>query len=320
MTIGAKQTSLEAVCDLSKRKHGYWREDLIIGQREINPLTLRAMESTVGEIILQQSSVQPMPPEISPHSSLMMTIEDLKRGVLQKYGEAGIAILEKYHSDFLFRKQVTSDECFFGEYPTLAELKAQFDGRFPAAWLMAHLHDLSEYCGCREKLSGHALQQCASVITMEFYYLKVTELMLFFHRFKSGRYGRFYGSVDPIVITTALRDFLKERSDEIMRHEREQKERENAEYFKTAISYEEHLRRIGKEPQKGRSQCLSSAAPATTKPTENKRNSEDYTKSCAESLINNAYSISQSSLEQMKVMFKKQYGCTPEEYINRKKI
>jgi hypothetical protein len=70
--------------------------------------------------------------------------------------------------------------------------------------------------------------------------------MLFFHRFKAGHYGRFYGSVDPLVITTALRDFCKERAEawvKRVQQEREQREKENA---GNAISWEEYsLRTYG---------------------------------------------------------------------------
>lgn len=64
----------------------------------------------------------------------------------------------------------------------------------------------------------------------EFYYLNAAEVMLFFRRFKLGRYGRFYGSVDPQVITRALGDFRRDRMDAISRHDAEQErlEREAA--------------------------------------------------------------------------------------------
>lgn len=45
--------------------------------------------------------------------------------------------------------------------------------------------------------------------------------MLFFWWFKAGRYGRFYGAVDAMVITTALRQFLKDRRDNLARIENE---------------------------------------------------------------------------------------------------
>lgn len=175
------------------------------------------------------------------HPSLSTTcIDALKTAVLQKYGQDGLAVLEQYNPDSIFRKQMTADECFFGKYPTLGGLRAQYDSRFPSAWLMAHLYDLSEYCGCKDKLEGKALQQCASVIASEFSYLKISELMLFFHRFKSGRYGRFYGSVDPLVITTSIRDFIRERAVEYERRNIEEERRKEDERRKEAVSWEDY--------------------------------------------------------------------------------
>lgn len=238
---------------------------------------------------------------------------------MQKYGSRGVEVLDTYHADYLFKKQLDAEACMFGEYPTLIQLKKDFDGKFPVAWLMAHLHDLSEYCGCRDKLSGHALQQCASVISTEFGYLKVTEIMLFLHRFKSGRYGRFYGSVDPIVITTSLRTFLKERGYEYEEHERMVKEQADKEYSKTAITWEEHCRRTGQEGKKLVASVQSVPTPATTKPKAYKRHQEDYMKSMAYSLINNTQRYKADDLKMLKDLFKKKMGCTPEEYVNQNK-
>lgn len=65
--------------------------------------------------------------------------------------------------------------------------------------------------------------------------------MLFFNRFKQGKYGRFYGVVDPLVIMTALQEFLRERGDEIFDHESEINRQRNLEEKSKGISYEEYL-------------------------------------------------------------------------------
>lgn len=174
----------------------------------------------------------------SLHSLPMTHTDKLKAAVLQKYGRDGLSVLEQYNPECIFRRQMTADECFLGEYPTLGQLRAQYDSRFPCAWLMAHLYDLSEYCGCKDKLEGRALQQCASVIAVEFYYLKVSEMMLFFHRFKAGRYGQFYGSIDPLVIVKSLYVFLQNRRYVLDYYEQKRKDRERIESQKRAVSYD----------------------------------------------------------------------------------
>lgn len=114
-----------------------------------------------------------------------------------------------------------TEHCFFADYPTLAKIRTAYGDKMPQIWLAPQLLDLSEFCGVKEKLSQRQLEDLASVIAGEFFYLKVSELLLFFRWFKAGRYGRFYGNVDPLVITTALRDFCTERAEVIDRHERE---------------------------------------------------------------------------------------------------
>ena len=136
-----------------------------------------------------------------------------------------------------------SEQCLYGNFPTLAGVKAAFGSNAPAMWLVPQLYNLSEYCGCREKLQGAPLEECAGVIAAEFYWLKISELMLFFHRFKAGRYGRFYGSVDPLVITTSLREFIRERNIDITLHDQKIREQKDIEERKNAITYEEYLRR-----------------------------------------------------------------------------
>ena len=63
--------------------------------------------------------------------------------------------------------------------------------------------------------------------------------MLFFFQFKSGKYGRFYGSVDPLVITTSLRDFLKERGNAYFDRQSEENRIDANNMSKNAISYDE---------------------------------------------------------------------------------
>lgn len=115
------------------------------------------------------------------------------------------------------------------DFPTLAELNAAFGRNTSAAWLAVQLADLSIYTGAKN-LSKRQQDQLAEIITTEFYWLKVSELLLFFHRFKTGSYGTFFGAVDPMVVTRALREFILERNDIIAEVEaREKTEREREE-------------------------------------------------------------------------------------------
>ena len=194
---------------------------------------------TLTEVIHQKKEPQtqlPSSPDLLQKS----------RAIMQKYG-----LRENFLTIFNPDKQreicINANLCFFGDAPTLSQINVTYGRHTAAMWLIPQLYNLSEYCGCRDKLKGKPLEECASVIASEFHWLKVTELMLFFHRFKSGRYGRFYGSVDPLVITTSLHEFLKERGLSYDRHEQEIQQAKDAESKKKAITWEEYCRKNGRE-------------------------------------------------------------------------
>lgn len=113
--------------------------------------------------------------------------------------------------------------CFLGDYPTLRDLTIAYGKTMAVQWLIPQLTDLSLFSGSKD-LSVEQLEQLAKVIATAYPWMKITELLLFFFRFKTGRYGRFYGTVDPLVVTTALREFLEERN---MFFEQYERDREN---------------------------------------------------------------------------------------------
>jgi hypothetical protein len=71
--------------------------------------------------------------------------------------------------------------------------------------------------------------------------------MLFFHRFKAGQYGLFYGSIDPLVIMQAIEKFCKERRIAVERHEREQErlQEEKERATRATFSPQEFCRSVG---------------------------------------------------------------------------
>ncbi len=113
------------------------------------------------------------------------------------------------------------------------------------AWLIPQLANISEYAGTKDKLTKAQIKECAFVIRTTYGYLKVSEFMLFCHRFKAGFYGDFFGAVSPLTITTALRQFMNDRAVAIDHHEQEKREVKLQEEKKSAVSYEEYCRMRG---------------------------------------------------------------------------
>ena len=75
----------------------------------------------------------------------------------------------------------------------------------------------------------------------QYFYLKVTEVMLFFYWLKSGRYGEFYGTVDGQRILGALPLFLRDRKDIREKIERERENERLEAERKNALTFEEWI-------------------------------------------------------------------------------
>ena len=141
------------------------------------------------------------------------------------------------------RAEVDEARMYMGGWPTLAEME-QTGRNLPVAWLVDQLFSLGEFCGVRQKMSAGQLEQTARVICSEYFYLKISELLLFFRRFRACRYGRFYGVVDPMVIMGALRDFVTERNEDLDRIETGLKAELSEINRRGAVSREEYERMV----------------------------------------------------------------------------
>ncbi len=145
------------------------------------------------------------------------------------------------------------ERAYFGTAPTLLTLRCAYHDEAATEWMLPQLYDLGEYCGVKEKLDKNQMIQLAHIIITGFGYLKVTEVMLFLHRLKAGRYGRFYGAIDPMIIVTALRfDFMRERADAI-------DAREHAEKW---AEWEAHCRLVAQE----RAEAIAAGRPIYPRP------------------------------------------------------
>lgn len=166
--------------------------------------------------------------------------------------------LSLFNADLQLRYSADKDRCFRGKAPELGLVSRTYGAAVAESWLMGQLHELGEYTGVRDKQTDRQKEDTAKVIIAEFGHLKVTEMMYFFVLLKSGRFGKFYGSVDAMAITSALREFLKIRDAELDRiiHAEEQRERdrEKAARAREVMTHEEYtelrwLFNMGYEPR-----------------------------------------------------------------------
>lgn len=193
--------------------------------------------------------------------------------------------------------QITKDDCFFGNYPTMVAVDTAYGNNASIQWVYAHLVNLSEYSGSRDKLNTNQCRELSYIIRSTYGYYKVTELMQFFLNFKSGRYGHFYGGVDPLAIMEALNKFNRERLSILGRKEEEERRKEQEEWRKNAIPFDKYMDAVMKN--------------------EKKFKYSEMALSIAKAIMNNDYNVPDVVLCQMREKFIKDYGITPEEYTKK---
>lgn len=147
------------------------------------------------------------------------------------------------------------DRCFDSQAPSLNRVQVAYSRKTAESWVEAQIFDLTRYTGIKEKPSNEHIESCASVIVQEYGYLKITEIMLFFHLFKAGIFGRFYGSYDNLVLMDSLRQFIDYRNKELRRIEQEKsrlaREEEYRRRKQESVSYQEwKQQQVGKTPDK----------------------------------------------------------------------
>ena len=145
-----------------------------------------------------------------------------------------------YNVDMQEKCAANPMRCVTGKAPTLGLMCSTYGKADAKRWLFGQIVNLSRYCGGNAKnFSVEALQELSGVIMTEYYYLNAAEMLLFFHRFKCGEYGKFYKSFEPLTIMQALKAFNADRSLLIKQAEKEAEMKQRAEWAKDGISREQ---------------------------------------------------------------------------------
>ena len=132
-------------------------------------------------------------------------------------------------------------ECVRCESPSLARMRKDYGDSIVESFVIVAICDLGEFVGCKEKITEFQAEQTAQIMIAQYFYLKVTEIMLFFYWLKSGRYGEFYGTVDGQRILGALPLFLRDRKDIREKIERERENERLEAERKNALTFEEWI-------------------------------------------------------------------------------
>lgn len=184
----------------------------------------------------------------TPLNTLSTISVRTKRAValIKCYGDDGMNLLKLFNPTKQTEYTLDVRRAYRGHAPALSGVKEAYGGGTARSWLFVQISDLMEFSGCKGKLSVKQIEELANIILTEYGYLKLTEMMDFFRKFKAGNYGKFYGTVDPMVITCALREFKRERAIILSRlntQEREERDRTDPECIEYKRKYQAYSRK-----------------------------------------------------------------------------
>jgi hypothetical protein len=160
-----------------------------------------------------------------------------------RYGQAG-DFLAAFTPKWQAYAAEHVERAYTGVAPSLLAIERGYSLPVMEVFLCTQLEDLNMFAGVKNKLSMDRQRELAGLIRAEYPFLKASEVLLFFHRLKCGRYGRFYGAVDALFITSSLAQFMHERRIDLIRIDEECKEREKtSQPVSKGITYKEYLQR-----------------------------------------------------------------------------
>lgn len=162
--------------------------------------------------------------------------------MLKRYG-SGESFLNTFNPDLQVMTARYTERAYFGTAPSLATVAEGYGEQLAIVWNCIQLENINLFAGVKEKMNVERQKELSRLILAEYPQLKVTELLLFFHRLKCGRYGRFYGTVDALFIASALLSFMDERRAETSLYKAAAKKKESTPEKKSGngITYQEYL-------------------------------------------------------------------------------
>ena len=205
------------------------------------------------------------------------------------------------------------EDCLFGNHPTLLEMNKSCKGSGLAA--ISKCLDMMNVYTNKVKLNTLQIIELSQTIFDKFFYLKETEVMLFFtDYFKYSSSGEFFGALEPNTISAMLTKWVRvtrgaaiERHDKLLSHQRKEEEKP---YL---LTWEEFCRQNGNNSSDSPIGRILSGFGKNKAP---KDTQESITES-AQALINNKWGYNNDAMISARRSFVFRYGYTPEDYLRK---
>ena len=166
--------------------------------------------------------------------------------IVKRYGTAE-QIMALFNPDLQSRYVSEERRCLTGNAPSIARMAKAYGENIAISWLSIQIYDLVKFCSFEDKIDINQVNDVAVILFTDAPFLKLTEWMMFFYRFKRGEYGEFFGRFDGVKVGVALKEFKSWRRSELDRYSNEERrEREKAEEKAHSERVAEFKRNLGR--------------------------------------------------------------------------
>ena len=207
------------------------------------------------------------------------------------------------------------EDCHFGNYKTLKELNKEKGLKVGQGMVATYLYLLNVATNYKVKLSDLQVKLLSETIYDSFFYLKETEVMLFFSDYyKYVNSDEFYGAIEPKTITTMLTKWVRvTRGKAIWEHENLLKQQKKELEKPYLMTWEEFSRENGNDSSGNPIERFLSGFGKRNVPQDTK---ESITES-AQALIENRWGYDDDAMMNARRAFVCRYGYTPEDYLRK---
>lgn len=207
-------------------------------------MKMKMKTKRMENLIMEKINLNHQPEQTAPDARNSFAWQRLQQEVeamRKRYGEAA-DFLALFTPELQTLAARELEKAYTGTAPRLLTVARGYNEETAIVWLCLQVEDINLFAGVKDKMPVARQKELARLILTEYGQLKVSEFLIFFHRLKCGRYGRFYGSVDALFISASLIQFMAERrQDRAYIEEQREKQRRMAPPSSTAISYAEYL-------------------------------------------------------------------------------
>lgn len=123
------------------------------------------------------------------------------------------ALLKEYY-EASYPKSIR--EVILAESKSIVAIRKELSETVCVAFLVVIIGDCIKFFSVGKSMNDAQLVETAKLIMNEFYFLKVSDLQLFFQRFKTGYYGQLFDRLDGSVIMVALREYCEEKQSAVV--------------------------------------------------------------------------------------------------------